>query len=155
MRPAKWTPLGKLALKSDSETSQRVEIGGQDAARQSRSLEMEIPPKTRIQIEQDFFSLAYIHHAGIPNGQIGIYSPVKKQTHIVQESDWENIWVYGMDIVLAGYLTREEFNRRATFVREGARVFQYEHTRTKNLAVNVCDLKPVSELLEHAHRGKL
>jgi hypothetical protein len=56
--------------------------------------------------------------------------------------------VYGTDILLAGYLSREEFNRRASFLREGARVFQYDRTRTKNLAVNVCDLKSVSDLLD-------
>jgi hypothetical protein len=53
-----------------------------------------------------------------------------------------------MDILLAGWLTREEFNRRAQPIREGARVFQYEHTRTKNLAVPVSDLKPLSQLFE-------
>lgn len=151
MRPTKWNPLGTLALKSDSENSQRLEIGGQDTGREIRSLDVELPARTRVQVEQGFFSLAYLHHQDIPKGQIGIYSPVKKETHIVRESDWENVWVYGLDIVLAGYLTREEFNQRARFVREGARVFQYDHTRTKNLAVNVSDLKPVSELLEHAH----
>jgi hypothetical protein len=73
-----------------------------------------------------------------------------RQTHLIHPADWGNIWVYGMDILLAGYLTREEFNRRASFLREGVRVFQYGRTRTKNLAVSVCDLKPLSELLGHA-----
>jgi len=56
--------------------------------------------------------------------------------------------VYGMDILLAGWLTRAEFNQRAKPLREGSRVFQYDRTRTKNLSVTVRDLKPVSELLE-------
>jgi hypothetical protein len=49
--------------------------------------------------------------------------------------------------LLAG-LTRAEFNRNARAILPGARVFQYEHTRTKNLAVNVSDLKPIAELFE-------
>jgi hypothetical protein len=53
-----------------------------------------------------------------------------------------------MDILLAGYLTREEFNRRASFIQAGAREFQYDKTRTKSLAVPVSDLKPLSELFE-------
>jgi hypothetical protein len=53
-----------------------------------------------------------------------------------------------MDILLAGYMTREEFSRRASPVQAGARVFQYNQTRTKNLAVPVSDLKPFSELFE-------
>jgi hypothetical protein len=61
--------------------------------------------------------------------------------------DWGNLWVYGMDILLAGWLTRAEFNQRSYPVREGSRVFQYHRTRTKNLAVAVHNLKPVSELM--------
>src|SRR5512142_1983981 len=41
MRPQKWNPLGKLALKSDSEQSQILEIGAQDAAGEMRSIEVE------------------------------------------------------------------------------------------------------------------
>jgi hypothetical protein len=151
LRPKKWAPLGALILKSDSEESQRVEIGGQDAGREMRSLEVEIPPKTRIQIENRFFSIGYVHNQQMPDARIGIHSPVRKETHIIGGSDWGNIWVYGSDILLTGYLSREEFNSRASFLREGARVFQYDRTRTKNLAVSVCDLKPISELLERAN----
>jgi hypothetical protein len=150
MRPQKWNPLGKLALKSDSEESQIIEIGGQDEGREMRSLEVEIPPKRRIQVDDRFFSVAYIHVKNMPTARIGIHSPVRKETQIIGGTDWGNIWVYGTDILLTGYLKREEFNRRARFLREGVRVFQYDRTRTKNLAVSVCDLKPLSELLEHA-----
>jgi hypothetical protein len=65
---------------------------------------------------------------------------------VVEALDWGNIWVYGMEILLTGYLTREEFNRRASFVQAGTRVFQYDRTRTKNLAVPVSELKPLPEL---------
>jgi hypothetical protein len=53
-----------------------------------------------------------------------------------------------MDILLVGYMTREEFSHRASFVQAGARVFQYDQTHVKNLAVPVSDLKPLSELFE-------
>lgn len=150
MRPQKWNPLGKLVLKSDSEENQIVEIGGQDAGREMRSLEVELPPKKRIEIDDQFFSVAYIRTKNMSKARIGLHSPVRKETHIIGESDWGNIWVYGIDIVLTGYLKREEFNRRASFLPEGARTFQYDRTRTKNLAVNNCYLKPVLELLERA-----
>jgi len=153
VQPEKWTPLGTLAFKSDAQESQIIEIGGQDARREMRSLEITLPPRTRVQVDDRFFSLAYIHSKNKPTGRIGIHSPVRKQTYVIDESDWGNIWVYGIDILLAGYLTREEFNRKASFLREGARVFQYEKTRTKNLAVSVCDLKPLSELFERVKEG--
>ena len=147
-RPFTWSPLGALALKSDSEKTQLVEIGGQDERREMRSCLVEIPPRRRIQIEDGFFSLTYIHIKTAADARIGIHSPTRAETYIIGAPDWGNIWVYGMDILLAGYLTREEFNRRASFIQAGARVFQYNKTRTKSLAVPVSDLKPLSELFE-------
>ena len=149
-RPVRWNPLGKLALKSEAEETLVVEIGGQDSGRGMRSLEVQVQPRMRVQVEAGFHSLAYVHVKSLPNGRLGISSPQLKDTHIIGPSGWGNIWVYGMDILLAGFLTRGEFNQRASFIREGARVFQYDRTRTKNRAVSVHDLKPLSELLELA-----
>jgi hypothetical protein len=115
-----------------------------------RSIEVPVPPRTRVKVDDKFFSLAYVHVKLPPSARLGLHSPQLKETHIINASDWSNIWVYGLDILLAGYLDRGEFNRRASFLREGAHVFQYNRTRTKNLAVSVHDLRPLSELLERA-----
>ena len=147
-RPAAWNPLGALVLKSESAETQIVEIGGQDEGREMRSRLVEIPPRTRIQIEDGFFSLSHVHIKSLTAARMGIHSPIRKETYIIGSMDWSNIWVYGMDILLAGYLTREEFNRRASFIQAGARVFQFNRTYTKNLAVPISDLKPLSDLFE-------
>ena len=147
-RPRQWTPLGALALKSESDETQTVEIGGQDEGREMRSCVVEIPPRTRVEVPQGFFSLSYLYIKSSPNARIGIHSPARRQTYLISTLDWGNIWVYGMDILLAGYITREEFSRRASFIQAGARAFQYETTPTKHLALPVSDLKPLSELFE-------
>jgi hypothetical protein len=149
-RPGEWNPLGTLALKSEAEETITVEIGGQDAGRAMRSLTVELPPRRRVLVEAGLFSLAYIHTRQPLHTRLGVYSPQLQETHIIHASEWGNIWVYGLEILLAGWMTRGEFNQRARFIREGARVFQYDRTRTKNLAVSVCDLKPFGELLERA-----
>jgi len=147
-RPAAWTPLGALVLKSEAEEGITLELGGQDEGRGMRPLEVEVPPRTRVEIKNGFFSLVYLHAKTPPNARVGLRCASRNETHIIGALDWGNIWVYGMDIMLAGFLTREEFNRKARPVPEGTRVFQYERTRTKNLAVPVSDLKPISELFE-------
>jgi len=83
----------------------------------------------------------------LPDGRIGIHSPVRDETYLIGATDWGNIWVYGMDITLVGWLTHAEFNQRAKPIQEGARIFQYDRTRTKNMAVQVRDLRPISDLL--------
>lgn len=148
-RPSPWTPLGRLALKSESVQSQTLEIGGQNERREMRSVTVEVPPRRRVELDDGFFSVAYIHAKTPPEGRVGIHSPARNETHLIGATDWGNIWLYGMDILLAGYLTREEFSRRANPIQAGARVFQYDRTRTKNLAVAVSDLKPLRDLFEH------
>jgi hypothetical protein len=147
-RPVEWNPLGRLVLKSESEETQIVEIGGQDGGREMRTCVVEVPPRTRVEIEEGFFSVSHVHIQNLPNARIGIRSAVRRETHLIGALDWGNIWVYGMDVLLAGWLTRGEFNQRANPIQAGARVFQYDHTRTKNLAVPVFDLKPFSELFQ-------
>ena len=147
-RPVQWNPLGALVLKSESDETQVLEIGGQDEGREMRTSVLEIPPRTRVKLDDGFHSVAYVHIKSSPSARIGIHSPALQETYIIGEMDWGNIWVYGTNILLAGWLTREEFNRGARAILPGARVFQYDRTRTKNLAVNVSELKPLAELFE-------
>jgi len=147
-RPARWYPLGQLVLKSEAETSVTLEIGGQDESRTLHSILVELPPRKRLEIQSSFFSISYIHVKSNPNARIGIHNPIRKETYLIGALDWGNIWVYGMDVLLAGYMAREEFSRRASFIRAGSRLFQFDETHVKNLAVPVSDLKPLSELLE-------
>ena len=148
LRPAKWNPLGALVLKSESDETQVIEFGGQAEGREMRTVTVEVPPRTRIKLDEGFYTLAYIHCPTLPQARIGIHSPLLQETHVISALEWGNIWVYGLDILLTGYLTRVEFNRAARAILPGTRVFQYEHTRTKNLAVRVSELKPVADLFE-------
>lgn len=148
MRPSKWNPLGALTLKSESAETQVVEVNGQDERREMRSLEVKIPPNTRVETDDGFFSVAHIHSKSLPGARIGIHSPARNETHLISAMEWGNIWIYGMDILLAGWITRTEFNQRAKPIREGTRVFQYDHTRTKNLGVPAHELRSTATLLE-------
>jgi hypothetical protein len=153
-RPSTWNPMGKLALKSELEESITVELTGQDAGREIRSIPVELPPRTRVEIQSELCSLSYIHVKSMPNARIGIYRPADPLTHTIGSTDWGNLWVYGRDIWLAGYIPREEFSRRARFIQAGSQVFQYHHTQVKNLAVPVSELRPLSELFEKAMMSK-
>ena len=55
----------------------------------------------------------------------------RKETYLIEPIAWSNIWVYGMDIYLAGWITREEFRRRASLIQEGSHVFQYSQRAQK------------------------
>jgi len=153
-RPQSWLSLGPLVLKSGSDETLKLEIGGQNSDRDFITCDLELPPRTRLQVKEDFYSLAYIHIESKPAARLGIFSPMRMETYLVEPTAWSNIWVYGMDIFLTGWIAREEFRRRASLIREGSRVFQYDQTRTRNLAVPISGLKPINVLLEHVREWK-
>lgn len=148
MRPLRWHSLGRLALKSEAEQTLSVELGGQNEQRDYVTETLSLPPHTRVEAQTDFYALACVRVSTLPEGRLGIHSPARAETYLIGPYDWGNIWVYGMSILLTGWLTREEFRCRARLLPVGVRVFQYSRTRTRNLAVPVADLKPLGGLLE-------
>jgi hypothetical protein len=145
-RPQAWAPLGRLALKSECNAPISVEIGGQDVERNFITETLTLEPLTRCFAENNYYSLAYIHADSIPTARLGVHSPGKNEIYLVQPHEWGNIWIYGMDIWLTGYILHEEFRRKASAIFAGSRVFQYSKTQTKNLSVPVADLRSLNEL---------
>jgi len=154
-KPSTWQPLAPLTLKSESDQTLSVEIGGQAAGREFLTRKIALPPRTRVIVDarpeergNDFYAVSSIHLDQMPGARVGIHSPYMGEPYIVDPFAWGNIWVYGMNIILTGYIPREEFGRKSSQIQPGSRVFQYNKTRTKNLAVPVADLKPLGRLFE-------
>jgi hypothetical protein len=147
-RPQVWAPLGRLALKSECTAPLCVEIGGQDAERNFITETLQLEPLTRTFAANNYYSLAYLHADCIPAARVGLHSPTKNEIYLVQPHEWGNIWIYGMEIWLAGYMAHEEFRRKSSAIFAGSRVFQYSKTQTKNLSVPVTDLRSLEDLFE-------
>jgi len=146
--PQTWTPLGRLSLKSECDAPLTVELNGQIEDRDFVNERLVLPPRTRVESRTAYFSVASLRVENPPGGRAALHSPARNETHVVQPHEWGNVWVYGMDIYLTGWISRDEFRRRAKPVPPGSRVFQYDETRVKNLAVDVRELKPLGQLLE-------
>ena len=146
-RPPLWLPLEKLALKSECEAPITVEIGGQDAEREFVAVSLELPPKKRIPVEQGFHSLAYVHTSRRPERRIGLYCPIRGAAVIVSPYEWDNLWVYGMDIYLTGWLSHEEYRHKGKVLNAGMHTLQFDRTGVKNLSVPVEELNPLGPLL--------
>ena len=147
-KPSTWQPLTPLTLKSESDETLTIEIGGQAAGREFLTHKIELPPHTRVKLEHEFYAVSSIHVNQLPNARLGVHSPYMGEPYVVDLFAWGNIWLYGMDIILTGYITYDEFGRKSSQIQPGSRVFQYSKTKTKNLAVPITDLKPLLELFE-------
>ena len=141
--------LGRLVLKADLPDAVEVEIGGQDAARRSLSERLRLGPRERAVTLGDYYSLLYLHPAALPAGPVGVRSAALKETVLVPPQRWENIWVYGIEIFLAGWLTKAEFRAHSRKLPAGTPVRQYPRgTQTENRAVPVRALRDVRELAD-------
>ena len=147
-KPSVWQPLAPLTLKSESPRTLTVELGGQAAGREFLTRAVKLPPHTRVRVDDGFYSLSSIHVDRLPGARVGIHSPYKGEAYIIDPFAWGNIWLYGMGIILTGYISYEEFRRKCSPIQPGSRVFQYSKTKTKNLAMPVTDLKSLGELFE-------
>lgn len=142
-----WRSLGRLVLKADLPAPLELEIGGQDAARRARAERLRLGPRERTVTAGEFYSLLYLHPAALPAGAVGVRSAVLKDTVLVPPQRWDNIWVYGIEIFLAGWLTKAEFRARGRRLPAGSAVLQYPRgTQTDNRAVPVRALRDVREL---------
>jgi hypothetical protein len=152
--PRTWTPLGQLALKSESDSSVTVELGGQTEDREFVSERLLLPPRTRVETQLTYYSVGSLHVETPPDARLAIHTPTRGEAHVIQSFEWSNIWVYGMDIYLVGWISRAEFRQHANVIPPGTRVFQYNRTRVKNLALPVRELNPLEALLEKVKAWK-
>jgi hypothetical protein len=74
-----------------------------------------------------------------------------RETYLVGQEEWGNIWVYGLEITLAGYMRWGEFRRKARRLPPGSQVLQFQQTQVENMAVKIQDLLPIEDLIT---RGK-
>jgi len=153
-KPFNWNPLGALVLKSESDEEMLVEISGQDSGRGVLTRWVHLPPKTRITVNDPFYSVTAVHIKNIPSARLGIHCAACKETHIISPLEWGNIWVYGINITLTGFIARGEFRLRAKLLAPNSRTFQYDHTKTKNLAVPISELNPLPDLFARVREWK-
>jgi hypothetical protein len=151
-RPRKWASLQTLSLQSFASRTLQLELGGQISDRSFNGEQLSLAPKSEAIPDLDFHTLAYLHTDRIPDGLVSVRSRRYGPAYPVLPSDWGNIWVYGMEVVLAGYLRRGDYHREAEILPPGSRVLQYARTRTRNLALPVASLRPIAELFERVQR---
>jgi len=125
-----------------------LELGGLNTEREFLTTRLDLPPLQRVLVQPTFYSLAYVHAVDRPEARIGMHSPALGAMHLISSPEWGNIWIYGMEILLAGWLTHGEFRRRAALVNTGMRTMQFDRTRVKNLSVPLLELEPLLPFLE-------
>jgi hypothetical protein len=147
--PLPEAPLGEIAFKSNLPQAIKLQAGGRDPYGKFQEETLVLAPQVRAPLKNSYQSLAYLHTGQPVISQIGFSSPAFKAASIVQPDQWGNIWIYGLEVILAGYLTRAEFRRRGALqVNED---FNQAVTHGKKKSLPLGELRPLAGLFDWAH----
>jgi hypothetical protein len=147
--PLPEAPLGEIAFKSNLPQAIKLQAGGRDPYGKFQEETLVLAPHVRVPLKNPYQSLAFLLTGQPVISQIGFSSPVFKATSIVQPDQWGNIWIYGLEVILAGYLTRAEFRRRGTLQANQDCDQAVLHGKKKSLPLG--DLHPLAGLFDWAH----
>src|SRR5258708_2043242 len=147
-----WRSLGRLLFKADTRDAVELEAGGQAGSHAGWVERVRLEPRVRTASASEFYSLLYLHVPRLPAGPVGVRSPVLRETVIIQPGDWVNIWVYGIEVVLAGWLPKADFRALSRRLPRGSKVLQYARTQTYNRALPVLKFRPHVELADMVTR---
>lgn len=153
-QPSGWTSVGKITLKSESTENLTLTLGGTTENRTWCVEEVNLPPLQRVHVPITFHSLAYVHISESPGGRLGLHSQELDNTMLIYPSQWGNIWVYGMRIILAGWITRGEFRRCARHYHPTLHARELKEGSGQYQAVPFSTLRPLEDLFTRASSWK-
>ena len=111
-RPQHWHPTAELDIKAECLAPLTIELAGKDAEGKYQDDEITLLPHQVLHPHKTFYTLAYVHSTEQVEGRIGIYSHQSRKTYLIEPYQWHNIWVYGMDVFLAGWISRNAYRNR-------------------------------------------
>jgi hypothetical protein len=146
-RPGKPAVL-RATLKSNCDHPLQIDILGADETGKPARESIVIPPKQPQRLAQRFQTIVALLIDQVPRGQLGVHIPAERSTQVIHRIDWKNIWIYGMEVILAGAAQAVVFNHQARRLPAGSDVFPHPTTRFPTLACQVSDLISVELLMD-------
>jgi len=154
-RPNPMGRFGELTLVCETSKLITLEIAGDDYQRGFQTIQVELHPHQQTTINENLYSLSYLHVQQPPDGSIRMHSSRLHRNCVIKPYEWRNIWVYGMKIILVGYMTCGEFRQRALPLDTSqdctptSRRSPYS-IGEKKLTLNIGELHPLSTLFDQA-----
>ncbi|MGD8813146.1 MAG: hypothetical protein PVI78_01565 [Anaerolineales bacterium] len=138
-----WRPLGKLILSSQDPHPISLDLCALLPDHSPTFKRATIPPGHPIELFQDWHNLLYMHTLQMPITTLRLHLPARKGNWFVTPSQWANLCFYDTRLVLAGWLTRREFNSiNASQTVEN----QVRFRKKKAARIPLQGLRPLAEL---------
>ena len=148
--PVRWDSLGTILVESNMENTIQLEFGGFNIDRQFQSERFILNPRDKVDLKHNFYTLSYIHTPNLPDDAIRVYSTFLKETYLVSPHTWTNLWIYGMDIIIGGYVTRVEYQKNARRISKNSRKIPSSCASKEIFTLPIHKLHSIMYLFEHA-----
>jgi len=150
-RHPRWETLDPLVLKTDLTDRLTLDLHGQDRQRSYLKKSIHLPGRERVEIEAGFYGLGVLQAATLPLGPVGLFSQAIGETLLVAPFEWGNIWIYGMQLFITGYMTQADFYRHARRIDAGTAELANPCLQDETLlGISASALKPPQDLFIRA-----
>ncbi len=99
---------GELTLSYAGGSPVVMDVYGIDLQREPCVERITLDPQTRVKSRVAYLSVSCLHASAIPTARVEINNPAHRSAYTILPLQWSNVWVYGQEIIIAGYLPGEE-----------------------------------------------
>ncbi|MDD5467726.1 MAG: hypothetical protein PHS96_07950 [Anaerolineales bacterium] len=145
-RPQRRASLGALAFTTRMTHPPELVLGGLGSERSFQNESLSLRTQAPIVPRQEYFALTYLHAARPPAQEIEISSSRFSRPLVVAPAQWGNIWIYGRQVILLGYLSRREI--RLSLLSSRPRLAPFSGNNTDTLSIPVHKLHPLLDLFQ-------
>jgi hypothetical protein len=107
-QPRRRMAPGQLSFRCAGDASIVLDLYGLGSQQEPLVEQMAVYPQTWVTSRYQYSSLSCVQAGAIPSARIEMRSPARHSAYTIMPLQWRNLWVYGQEIILAGYLTIEE-----------------------------------------------
>ena len=125
-------------------------LTGLDMERRIQVEDVELIPDSSYKLKREFYTLSFVQSQSRPDGDFIIQTQRFGKYFTIKPSSWENIWINGLEIILAGYITFDQFQKKAESLSTSRRLNYRKNTNKVRLSVPMGQLRPLQELISRA-----
>jgi hypothetical protein len=145
--------LELLEMRSSDPEPVDLKIVGQQIDHKTHVLHTIPYPNALLKLPTDLASLTHIYSSRPPIGTISIQSPVLQKTRLVGTHTWLNIWIYGQEVILAGWCTKGYFRSHSRFLPKRSRTRMGWRLSEDHRSLPLSQLHPMRELAARIRQG--
>jgi hypothetical protein len=107
-QPGKRKARGPLSFRYAGDTGISLEIFGLGVQHELCVEQVVVEPQSWVQSQQRYSALSCLHAGPLPTARLEIRRAAQRSAYTILPLQWRNLWLYGREIILIGYLTFEE-----------------------------------------------